>query len=156
MQQLPDAHLFIIGSGTIIPKLRRMVTELHLGDRITIVPRQTQDMLFQYTALADAGLAMDHDVGPNARFSLPNKIFEYIKAGTPQIVSNLPECARIVQQYQVGVVADEITPEAIVKATRQLQSNPDFYMQCKENCKKAAQELTWENEEKILECIYLY
>lgn len=156
MQQLPDAHLFIIGSGTIIPKLRRMVTELHLGDRITIVPRQTQDMLFQYTALADAGLAMDHDVGPNARFSLPNKIFEYIKAGTPQIVSNLPERARIVQQYQVGVVADEITPEAIVKATRQLQSNPDFFMQCKENCKKAAQELTWENEEKILESIYLF
>lgn len=155
MQQLPDAHLFIIGGGTIIPKLHQMVAELQLGDRVTIVPRQTQEMLFQYTASADAGLAMDHDVGPNAQYSLPNKIFEYIKAGIPQIVSNLPERARIVRQYQIGLVPEIISPEAIAEAVRTLQSNPQLHQQYKSNCLKAAQELTWENEEIILKDIYV-
>lgn len=155
MQQLPDAHLFIIGGGTVIPKLHQMVGELQLGDRVTFVSRQTQEKLFQYTALADAGISMDHDVGPNAQFSLPNKIFEYIKAGIPQIVSNLPERARIVHQYQIGIVADAITPEAIAEAVHTLQNNPQLHQQYKDNCLKAAQELTWEKEEMVLQKIYL-
>lgn len=156
MQQLPDAHLFIIGGGTIIPKLHRMVDELQLGDRVTIVPRQTQEKLFQYTALADAGLAMDHDVGPNAQYSLPNKIFEYIKAGIPQVVSNLVERAAIVNRYQVGVVAESLTPEAIAIAVKKLQQDPSLYNQCKENCRLAALDLTWENEERVLHEIYVH
>jgi len=156
MQQLPDAHLFIIGGGTIIPKLHQMVAELQLGDRVTIVPRQTQEKLFQYTALADAGLAMDHDVGPNAQYSLPNKIFEYIKAGIPQIVSNLPERSRIVRQYQIGLVPDTISPEAIAIAVKKLQQDSSLYNQCKENCRLAAQDLTWENEERVLHEIYVH
>lgn len=156
MQQLPDAHLFIIGGGTIIPKLHRMVAELQLGDRVTILPRQTQEKLFQYTALADAGLAMDHNVGPNAQYSLPNKIFEYIKAGIPQVVSNLVERAAIVNRYQVGVVAESLTPEAIAIAVKKLQQDPSLYNQCKENCRLAALDLTWENEERVLHEIYVH
>ena len=108
LPSLPDTHLFVVGNGTAIPMLKSMIKQLNLTDRVTFVPRQTQEMLFNYTALADVGIALDHDFSPNFRFSLPNKIFEYIKAGTPQVVSNLPERARIVRQYQVGVVADEI------------------------------------------------
>jgi len=155
LPSLPNTHLFVVGNGTAIPLLKKMTKQLNLTDRVTFVPRQTQEMLFNYTALSDVGIALDHDISLNFRFSLPNKIFEYIKAGTPQVVSNLVERARIVRQYQVGVVADEISTDAIVKAVQQLQNNPEFYAQCKENCKKAAQELTWENEEKVLQEIYL-
>lgn len=153
MRQLPDCHLLIVGTGTVIPKLQTMVKNLHLEDRITFHPRQTPENLFNYTALSDIGLSLDKDVSANAHFSLPNKIFEYLKAGTPMVVSNLPERARIMEQYHVGIVADEVSPEAIVKSVRQL-SDPAFAAQCRENCKTAARELTWENEEKVLEQVY--
>ena len=153
MQYLPDYHLFIVGEGTIIPKLKQMTKQLNLENCITFKPRQTPENLFNYTSLADIGLSLDKDVGLNAHFSLPNKIFEYINAGTPMVVSNLPERARIMQQYQVGVVAETVMPEAIIQAVKQL-SAPERLSQCRENCKIAAQELTWENEEKVLEKVY--
>lgn len=153
MQYLPDYHLFIVGEGTVVPQLKQMTAEMKLQDRITFVPRQTPEKLFNYTSLADIGMAIDTDISANLRFSLPNKIFEYIKAGTPMVVSNLVERARIVRQYNVGVVADTVTPEAIAQAVKQL-AEPDRLAECRENCKIAAQELTWENEEKVLEQIY--
>lgn len=155
MQFLPDAHLFIVGNGHALPQLKTMTQALHLNDRITFVPRQTQEKLFNYTALADVGMALDRDVSANLRFSLPNKIFEYIKAGTPQIVSNLVERAAIINHYKVGVVTEELTPEAIADAVKRLQSDPELYAQCKANCIPAAQALTWENEERVLQQIYL-
>lgn len=155
MQYLPDAHLYIIGGGTVFPLLQKTAKNLHLEERITFIGRQTQETLFNYTALADAGLALDRDLSMNLRFSLPNKIFEYIKAGIPQIVSNLVERAAIVRHYDIGIVAEAVTPEAIANAVKQLQNNPQMQAHYRENCKKAAEELTWENEEKILGDIYL-
>jgi len=153
MAFLPDCHLFIVGRGSIIPKLQEMTAAMHLEDRITFKPRQTPENLFNYTALADIGLSLDKDVSANAHFSLPNKIFEYINAGTPLVVSDLPERVRIVKEYNVGLVAASVTPEAIAEAVKSL-ADPELLAQCQENCKTAAQELTWENEEKVLETIY--
>ena len=65
------------------------------------------------------------------------------------------ERAHIVKQYGVGVIADAVTPEAIAKAVKEL-ATPEKLSQCRENCKTAAQELTWENEEKVLEEVYCF
>lgn len=153
MQYLPDCHLFIVGNGTVLPQLKKMSAEMHLQDRITFVPRQTPENLFNYTSLADMGMAIDTDQSANLRFSLPNKIFDYIKAGLPMVVSNLVERARIVRQYKVGTIAESVTPEALAAAVKEL-SDPALLARCRENCKTAARELTWENEEKVLEQVY--
>ena len=153
IQQLPDCHLFIVGTGTIIPQLKQMTETLGLRDRISFIPRQTRERLFNYTALADIGICPGKDVGPNARYSLPNKIFEYIKAGTPMVVADLPEWAQVMRQYDVGTIAENFTPDTIAAAVKEL-SNPEKLAKCRENCHTAATELTWENEEKVLEEVY--
>ena len=153
MQYLPDYHLFIVGEGTVLPQLKGMTKQMQLQDRITFVSRQTPEKLFNYTSLADIGICPGKDLGLNAHFSLPNKIFEYIKAGTPMVVTDLPEWRRIVNQYNVGVVAEDVTPEKFAEAIKKL-SDPATLTQCRENCKFAAQELTWEKEEKVLEEVY--
>lgn len=153
MQYLTDNHLFIVGNGTAIPKLHSLVDQLNLYNKITFVPRQTPEKLFNYTSLADIGLALDSDLSDNLRFSLPNKIFDYIKANTPLVVSNLVERVNIVKKYDVGVVAESLSPEAIANAVKEL-SKPENLQRCRKNCEIAAKELNWENEEKVLETIY--
>ena len=153
MQYLPDCHLFIVGDGTLIPQLKEMSKKSPLQDKITFVSRQTPEKLFNYTSLADIGICPGKDLGLNAHFSLPNKIFEYIKAGTPMVVTDLPEWRRIVNQYGVGVVAEDVSPEKFAEAVKKL-SDPALMSRCRENCRIAAQELTWENEEKVLEEVY--
>ena len=153
MQYLPDCHLFIVGDGTVVPQLKEMSKQLHLQDKVTFVSRQTPEKLFNYTSLADIGICPGKDLGLNAHFSLPNKIFEYIKAGTPLVVTDLPEWRRIVNQYGVGIVAEGVTPDKFAEAVEKI-SDPARLSQCRENCRTAARELTWENEERVLEEVY--
>ena len=153
MQYLPDHQLFIVGKGSIIPQLKQMAKELDVEERVTFVPRQTPENLFNYTALADIGISLDKDVSANAHFSLPNKIFEYIKAGLPLVISNLPDRVQIVQHYQIGEVVKDITAKTAAEAVKKI-SVPETLSRYRENCKTAAKELTWENEEKVLEVVY--
>jgi len=68
-------------------------------------------------------------------------------------VAGLPEWARVMQQYNVGTIAEDFTPETITAAVKEL-SVPEKLASCRENCRTAAKDLTWENEEKVLEEIY--
>ena len=149
------AVLLIVGNGTVIPQLKERVKDLHLENRVSFVPRVTPEMLFNYTYLSDIGIALDRDLSPNLRFSLPNKLFEYIKAGTPMVVSNLIERARIVGQYQVGLIVQDTQAEHIAEKINTLVNDNQLYDEMKANCKIAAEDLCWENEEKVLEEIYL-
>mgnify|MGYP003399204635 FL=1 len=98
--------------------------------------------------------SFDQNLSLNHYFSLPNKIFEYIHAGVPVLTSNLPERKRIVEQYQVGIVIDNFSPTNIAKEINKLIENKEIIPTYKENCRKAAQVLNWENEEKEIQKIY--
>ena len=155
MPLIENAVLIVVGSGDIIPFLKQRTMELSLQDKIVFIDRQSPEKLFHYTYFADIGIAFDKNVSLNHYFSLPNKIFDYIKATTPYLCSNLPERMYITEKYEVGIVLDEITPVAIANAVRHLMDDEKLYNRLKENCKQAATELTWENEEKVLKNIYL-
>lgn len=148
------AVLVVVGNGTAIPLLKQRAKDLNLEDRISFVPRVTPEKLFNYTYWSDIGIALDRDISANLRFSLPNKLFEYIKAGTPMVASNLVERAHIIQQYQVGLIAEQLQPEKIAEQINKLLNDNQLYCSCKANCAIAAEELTWENEEKVLEKVY--
>ena len=149
------AVLLIVGNGTVIPQLRERVKQLQLEDRVTFVPRVTPEKLFNYTYLSDIGIALDRDLSLNLRFSLPNKLFEYIKAGTPIVASNLIERARIIRQYGVGMIVEDFQPQSVAEVINRLLNDKQVYEEMKANCRVAAEELCWENEEKVLEEIYL-
>lgn len=149
------AVFLIVGNGTVIPQLKERVKDLQLEHRVRFVSRVTPEMLYNYTYLSDIGIALDRDLSMNLRFSLPNKLFEYIKAGTPVVVSNLVERARIVGQYRVGLIVEDFQAENIAEKINKLVNDKQLYDEMKANCKIAAEDLCWENEEKVLEEIYL-
>lgn len=149
------AVFLIVGSGTVIPQLKERVKDLQLEHRVRFVSRVTPEMLYNYTYLSDIGIALDRDLSMNLRFSLPNKLFEYIKAVTPVVVSNLIERARIVGQYRVGLIVEDFQAENIAEKINKLVNDKQLYNDLKANCKIAAEDLCWENEEKVLEEIYL-
>ncbi|MBP6575207.1 MAG: glycosyltransferase, partial [Flavobacteriales bacterium] len=63
---------------------------------------------------------LDKDTNLNYRFSLPNKLFDYLNAGIPVLATDLPEVAGIVRQYDAGVVLPTADPGAITAAVRAL------------------------------------
>lgn len=146
--------LLIVGKGDAVPALKQQVKNDNLSDKVLFIDRVAPDKLFNYTYLADIGFSLDKDTNINYRFSLPNKIFDYMKAETPVIVSNLPEIAKVVREADIGLVIADHQPETIAAAINELLRNEELLMKYKLNAKTAALVYTWENEEKVLEDIY--
>ncbi len=155
MQWVEGALLLIVGSGDAVPNLKVLVEQKQLQEKVRFVKRVPFAKLFNYTYLADIGFSLDKDTNINYRFSLPNKIFDYMKAETPVIVSDLPEIAKVVHEAGVGLIIENHSPETIAQAIQRLMTDKELYTTFKNNTIKAAQDYCWENEESVLRRIYL-
>ena len=106
MQYLDGAELWLAGDGDLTEQLKKMVAELKLDQKVKFLGRLPLTELSQITRQADLGISLEEDLGLNYRYALPNKLFDYIQAGVPVLVSNLPEMKKIVDHYQIGAIAD--------------------------------------------------
>ena len=110
------------------------------------------DVLLDYTSSADFGISTIEDSCLSYRYCLPNKMFEYLMAELPVIVSNLYEMKRLVENNKIGVVAQENTPngleEAIEKATILDKKT------LKINIQKVKEIYNWGEQEKVLLSLY--
>ena len=157
MQYLPQTYLLVlIGGGDSWNLLQKLATELNLNEKVLFIPKVPFSQLQQYTQQAHLGISLDKPFCINYKLSLPNKIFDYIHAGIPILASALVEVKNIITTYKVGMVIEEITPKNIAEAVLNIFNHPERYHQWKENTLKAAPELCWQNEQKILDQIFKY
>ncbi len=154
MQYINNALLLIVGGGDVIDILKETVKRLGLENKVMIKGKQPYEKLMQYTANADLGLSLDKDTNINYRYSLPNKIFDYLQAGIPVLVSNLVEIRKIVEKYGVGDFIPNHNPRDIAKKVNEIFGNQELMSKWKKNCTFAARQLNWENESKVLTEVY--
>ncbi len=150
MQYLDDYILVFIGSGDVIDILKKEAVTLNLNQVVFFFPKMPMEELRRFTVLADLGLSLDKDTNINYRFSLPNKLFDYIQAGVPVLASDLPEIRKVVVKYGIGKLISSHDPEVIATEIRDFFSDENRLATWKENLKFAAEELCWEKEEKNL------
>lgn len=154
MQYVNGAVLMIVGSGDVITLLHQMVKKLNLTDKVVFVGKVPFEKLLQYTHHADLGLTLDKDTNINYRYSLPNKLFDYIHAGVPVLASGLVEIKNIIDQYKVGDCIQSHDPKYIAEKINSILNNETQLQDWKKNCKIAAENLNWEKEEKLLTLVY--
>lgn len=154
MQYLENILLLIIGGGDVIEDLKKQSAKLNLQNKIRFIPKLSIDELFHYTANADIGLTLDKDTNLNYRYSLPNKLFDYIHAGIPVLASPMVEVKKIIEKYKIGDTIENHDPKHIASKIRQMTENEAQLKIRKENIKFAAEELCWEKEEKIIADVY--
>lgn len=150
-----DAVLLIVGDGDVVAQLKNRVKELRLEDKVKFYGRRPYSEMMQFTSHADLGLTLDKDTNPNYKFSLPNKVFDYMHAGTPIVATNIMEVAKVIRKHDIGVVLDEFSPETLASAIREILQDTNRLEAMKVNCAKAAETENWESETKVLASIYL-
>lgn len=154
MRYIDGAKLIIAGDGNIKNNLEKLVEKEKLQNYVEFVGRLPIEELSKLTLKADLGLSVEEDLGLNYRFALPNKLFDYIQAQVPVLVTNLPEMSAIVNQYKIGDITHTLDPKKLATKIKGALFDYERRVEWKRNLKVAAKKLTWENEEKVIKEIY--
>ena len=120
----PDFHLLIIGGGDVFEKLEKIIDKYQLREKITIVPKVPFALLGHFTRKAMLGFSIDKPSVLNHKYSLPNKLFEYLHAGVPVLASRLAEQEKIIIRYEVGGFIEDHQPEHIAGKIKEIFADP--------------------------------
>lgn len=153
MQYLENVLLLIIGSGDVIDALKEMSKTHNLESKVKFLDKMPYPQMMAYTRNANVGMSLDKATSINYELSLPNKLFDYIQAQIPIISTDIKEVAKIINQYNIGIIVPNHEPKQIAQTIDELRNNEERYNLYKSNTQKAAQELNWDNEKKVLEKI---
>ena len=143
-----DASLLFIGGGDVVEKLRQKVFNRGLSNRIFFIPKQPFNELSRFTRIADFGLTLDKSNNLNYKYSLPNKLFDYIQANLPVLATDLVEVKKIVNQYDIGLIVSLCDPHEIAEKMSDMMCDKLRIAQWKKNLNIAASELCWEKEQQ--------
>lgn len=137
--------LLVPGPGGYLDALKRRAA----GDeRIRFLEPVPMRELPRFLNAYDVGVYILPPNSFNARFALPNKLFEYIQARLAVAVSPSPEMARVVREAGCGVVSRDFTAEAMAEALRSLDREQiEAY---KRRSHEAARELSAERSRTTL------
>ena len=148
---LPDYELWIIGEGLIFKTIQEQCRNVK---NVKFLGKKTFQELPLLTVKGMLGLSLEEDLGLNYRYSLPNKIFDYVNARIPVIVSDLPEMRALVEKHHIGQVLFERSPEALSNLISSICEDKLKYQALVQNCDLASRELNWKMQEPLLMSLY--
>ena len=131
--------------------LHALARELGIGDRVTILPMAAPERMVTLAADYDLGLSLETDATQSRRFCLTNKIFTYLLAGIPVLMSDTPAQSELVPQLgAAGLLGSLDDPEAMARALDGL-SDPAALAAAKAEAWRLGRErYNWDHEKKVL------
>lgn len=133
------------GFGRMEPELRSFVDEKGLTN-VTFAPPVKTTELISAASTSHVGLAITVPINLNFKLSVSNKIFEYVSAGLPVIMSDIPEHRYLNEKYNFGIILKENTAECLRDAVMTMYENEELYREYSANAKRLSEELNWETE----------
>ena len=148
---LPDNERVVVfmGYGPMESAIKQAAAE---HPNIYYHPAVSPDVLPAYTASADVGLCLIENLCLSYFYCLPNKLFEYLMAGLPVMVSDLQELRRFVQNHPVGPIVPGTDDESIRRAVAQL--NAPALAGYADAARSARAVFHWQAQESVLLSVY--
>lgn len=144
----PQVHIATLGPEArqgYVATLRARAAERGLDGRFHVLePVSPADML-QYAAGADIGVVPRQNTSFNNYISLPNRVFELTMARLPIAAPSLPDMARFVAAYGIGLSFDETDPVSIAAVIARMLE-PEALAGFRAAAEEAATELSWDWE----------
>lgn len=144
-----DVVFLFLGSGPLKEHLIADVAERGLQN-VRFLPRTTLDNAAEHMAAADALLvSLAHH--PVYRKFIPSKLFDYMAAGRPVLLSVDGEARAILEAADAGIYYSPEDSEGLVKAIRELKADPAAAAEMGRNGRKyAAEHCSREEQARIM------
>jgi glycosyltransferase involved in cell wall biosynthesis len=146
--------LVLRGYGSIEDELRKIISIEHLEEKVRFdAPVEIKEIVNK-AAESHVGVVLTQPININFKLTVSNKIFEYLHAGLPVIMSDIPEHRYLNDKFNFGIIVNKFSPTGIAECINNLSTNHPQYSLLKNNAIKAAETMCWENESKKLIAIY--
>lgn len=149
-----DVVLVVLGSGNYVKVLKQKVNELNISDKVYFVGEIPYDELHKWTCSADVGLCNIELISLSYQMARPNKLFEYMLAELPAIVSDLPALIDIINEnanalgISTGLILkDDENVDEVVDVLCKIIGNKEFY---KERIRQVKRNYTYEANEGVI------
>jgi len=156
LERIPEqlgARLVVAGD-CVPPSLLAQVKTSPGWHRVEYLGWVDRTRVIDELSRARMGLLLFHPT-ENHVHALPNKLFEYMAAGLPVVVSNFPAWRKIVQGHGCGLVVDPLSPSSIAEAVEYLLNHPAEAEQMGGRGRHAIRnEFNWETEQGKLVALY--
>jgi glycosyltransferase involved in cell wall biosynthesis len=156
LPRLPNVHLAIIAVPFPHPMtegLLELASSLMVRDRVHVLPPVEQRHLISYLSTATVGVHPMPAGSANHDMALPNKLFEYLHAGLPLVVSDARQISDFVLQNGVGETFRTGDPASFADAVSAVLSSPNSY-----RLGPARRELirsySWQAQEPVISALY--
>jgi len=130
-------------------KLLAVARELGIGERVRLLPVGAPQDMVRMAAAYDLGLSLETDVSESRRLCLTNKIFTYLAAGVPVVLSDTPAQRALAPALgAAALVVSLAAPDVMATAL-------DGFVGALDDAKRQALRLgreryNWEIEKKVL------
>ena len=120
----PELNARLILAGKFIPSsLEQEVRALPGWDRVEFLGWRSRADVLEKLGESRAGLVLFHPV-PNHTEAQPAKLFEYMAAGLPLVVSDFPHWRTLVGDQDCGVHADPCDAQSVANAITRILRDP--------------------------------
>ncbi len=147
-----DTLFVLIGSGTELPRLKKLAAEKGVERAVKFTGRVPDDELAAYLSAADVCVAPDPKNPMNDKSTM-NKILEYMAYGRPVVLFDLTEGRR--SAADAALYARPNDPVDFAEKVLELLDSESLRRQLGERGRKRIDEsLNWETEKKALLAAY--
>ena len=156
MEWLPDCRLLIAGGGDLTEEMKALAASRPWADRIQFLGRLPHEELDRLTPQADVGLLMLEDLGLSYHLTLPNRVGDFVAAGVPMVVSDMPETSAVVRRYGIGEIIDGTGPKALAEAIQRLLAHWSTLSLAEREARfaPAREDFDWNKEkQKLIGCV---
>ena len=141
-------HIVFMGMGEMVDEIKELETRY---GNIHFLPAVPPSEIHLYTSSADVGIHLIQNTCLNHFYCSPNKIFEYLLYGIPQIISNFPDMMRVLDNDKCGWGIEPNTEQ--LKCTID-SITPLLVKEKKTNVLQQRKNWGWHIEEMELEKVY--
>jgi glycosyltransferase involved in cell wall biosynthesis len=137
------------GHGDTLMALAR---ELGVAERVRLLPTAAPDEMIDLAASYDLGLSLEIEATESRRLCLPNKIFTYLLAGVPVMMSDTPaQSALALELGDAAAVVSLADPAAMARVLDRFAGSPDVLDKAKVTAAQLGRErYNWRVEKRAL------
>ena len=145
VKQIPDLNVTVVGGGELLDTLKAQARSLKIASHVVFTGFvANNDAMRRYLLNGSIAVALYEDRPDNfTRYSDPGKPKEYLAAGLPVLISNVPMIARQIEAAGAGLVVND-SAKALATALVAMLTSPKKIAAAQTAALKLAATFRWD------------